>query len=205
MVDPYFCLILLSLLSRECRFPQLPQMQCVALMLATLSCHCMKIIILTHWGRVTHTCVSKLTIIGTDNGLPPAPSQYLNQYWNIVNSNFRNRRQWNRKRNSQISIQRNAFENVVCEMAATLSRPQCVKPKWKPSISVIIEIIVGFFIRGLSHSEMSRITSVPQCGISKVLRHVRYLVIPAVLPLFTKRTYVLPQDLVKSRNREIRV
>ena len=27
--------------------------------------------LLTHWGRVTHICVSKLTIIGSDNGLPP--------------------------------------------------------------------------------------------------------------------------------------
>ena len=26
---------------------------------------------LTHWGRVTHICVSKLTIIGSDNGLLP--------------------------------------------------------------------------------------------------------------------------------------
>ena len=26
---------------------------------------------LTHWGRVTHTCVSKQTIIGLDNGLSP--------------------------------------------------------------------------------------------------------------------------------------
>ena len=27
--------------------------------------------VLTHWGRVTHICVNKLTIIGSDNGLPP--------------------------------------------------------------------------------------------------------------------------------------
>ena len=26
---------------------------------------------LTHWGRVTHICVSRLTIIGSDNGLSP--------------------------------------------------------------------------------------------------------------------------------------
>ena len=26
---------------------------------------------LTHWGRVTHICVSKLTIFGSDNGLSP--------------------------------------------------------------------------------------------------------------------------------------
>ena len=24
-----------------------------------------------HWGRVTHMCVGKLTIIGSDNGLSP--------------------------------------------------------------------------------------------------------------------------------------
>ena len=26
---------------------------------------------LTHWGRVTHICVSELTTIGSDNGLSP--------------------------------------------------------------------------------------------------------------------------------------
>ena len=26
---------------------------------------------LTHWGRVTHICISKITIIGSDNGLSP--------------------------------------------------------------------------------------------------------------------------------------
>ena len=36
---------------------------------------------------------------------------------------------WNLKQNSYIFIQENAFENVVCEMAAILSRPQCVKDK----------------------------------------------------------------------------
>ena len=30
---------------------------------------------LTHWGRVTHTCVGKLTIIGSDNGLSPGRRQ----------------------------------------------------------------------------------------------------------------------------------
>ena len=32
---------------------------------------------LTHWGRVTHTCVSKLTIIGSDNGLLPGRHQAI--------------------------------------------------------------------------------------------------------------------------------
>ena len=31
--------------------------------------------VLTHWGRVTHICVGKLTIIGSDNGLSPERRQ----------------------------------------------------------------------------------------------------------------------------------
>ena len=32
---------------------------------------------LTHWGRVTHICVGKLTIIGPDNGLSPGGRQAI--------------------------------------------------------------------------------------------------------------------------------
>ena len=32
---------------------------------------------LTHWGRVTHICVSKLTIIGSDNGLSTSRRQAI--------------------------------------------------------------------------------------------------------------------------------
>ena len=32
---------------------------------------------LTHWGRVTHICVNKLTIIGSDNGLSPGQRQAI--------------------------------------------------------------------------------------------------------------------------------
>ena len=32
---------------------------------------------LTHWGRVTHICVSKLIIIGSDNGLSPSRHQSI--------------------------------------------------------------------------------------------------------------------------------
>ena len=32
---------------------------------------------LTHWGRVTHLCVSELTIIGSDNGLSPGRRQVI--------------------------------------------------------------------------------------------------------------------------------
>ena len=60
--------------------------------------------LLTHWGRVTHICVSKLTIIGSDKWLVawPAPSHYLNQYWNIVDWTLRSKLQWNFNRNPNI-------------------------------------------------------------------------------------------------------
>ena len=39
-------------------------------------------ILLTHWGRATHKCVGKLTIIGSDNGLPPGRRQAF--IWTIA-------------------------------------------------------------------------------------------------------------------------
>ena len=37
---------------------------------------------LTHWGRVTHICVGKLTSIASDNGLSPGRRQAI--IWNIA-------------------------------------------------------------------------------------------------------------------------
>ena len=56
-----------------------------------------------------------------------SPGHYLKQCWNIVNWTLRNKLQWNFIWISNIFIQENAFESVICEMAAILSRPQCVK------------------------------------------------------------------------------
>ena len=84
---------------------------------------------LTHWGRVTHICVSKLTIIASDNGLSPGRRQAI--IWTsagiLLIWTLRNKLQWNFNHNSNIFIQENAFESVVWEMTAFLSRPQCVK------------------------------------------------------------------------------
>ena len=38
--------------------------------------------VLTHWGRTTHTCVGKLTTIGSDNGLSPGRRQAI--IWTIA-------------------------------------------------------------------------------------------------------------------------
>ena len=84
--------------------------------------------LLTHWGRVTHICVGNLTIIGSNNGLSAGRRQAI--IW--TNAGILLIGPWGTQkfnRYSNIFIQQNAFENVVCEMASILSRPQCVKPQ----------------------------------------------------------------------------
>ena len=46
------------------------------------------------------------------------PSHYLNQCWNFVDWTVMNMFQWHLNRNAYIFIQENAFQNVVCKMAA---------------------------------------------------------------------------------------
>ena len=50
-----------------------------------------------------------------------APSHYLNQCWHIVNWTIGNKFQWNFNRNSNIFIQENAFENVLCQNGTSLT------------------------------------------------------------------------------------
>ena len=86
---------------------------------------------LTHWGQVTHICVSNLTIIGSDIGLSPDQRQAIictNAGIFLIEpleTNF----EWKFNRNSNIFILQNALENVVCKMASILSLPQCVNTK----------------------------------------------------------------------------
>ena len=75
---------------------------------------------LTHWGRVTHICVVKLTIIGLcDKPLSKPMLEYCSlNPWEQVSVKC-----WSE---FKIIFHDNALENVACEMASILSRPQCV-------------------------------------------------------------------------------
>ena len=93
---------------------------------------------LTHWGRVTHICVSDLTSIGSDNGLSPGRRQAIIRtnagilLIRPLGTNFSDFF----SRNSNIFIQEKAFESVVCEKAAILSRPQWINSS-SPSAAYI--------------------------------------------------------------------
>ena len=97
-------------------------------MCARIYMHGQSLLCLTHWGRVMHICVWKLTTINSDNGLSPARRQAI--IWTnagilllILGANFSEIF----SEIHRILIHENAFENVVYEMAAILSRPPCVK------------------------------------------------------------------------------
>ena len=75
---------------------------------------------LTHWGRVTHICVSKLTITGSDNGLSPGRRQAIIQTNDVI--------LWNGPSGINISeiligIQTFSFKKMRCKMSS---------PKWHP-------------------------------------------------------------------------
>ena len=63
--------------------------------------------VLTLWGCVTHIWLVACS----------APSHYLNQCCNILNWTLENKLQWKFNQNSSIFIEKNSFENVICEMA----------------------------------------------------------------------------------------
>ena len=87
-------------------------------------CSCnFECIVLTHWGRVTHTCVGKLSIIGSDNGLSPGRRQAI--IWTIAGilligpwgTNFSE---------IFISIHTFSFKKIQLKMSSGKWRPFCL-------------------------------------------------------------------------------
>ena len=83
----------------------------------------------TYLPLVPHICVGELGQPYFKYWLVAclAPSHYLNQCWVIVNGTLRNKLQWNFNQSSWIFIHRNAFEDIICKIAAILSQPKYVK------------------------------------------------------------------------------
>ena len=75
---------------------------------------------LTHWGRVTHICVSELTIIGLDNGLSPGRRQAI--VWNNAGL-LLIEPLWTNVSEVSIGIQTFSFKNMHLNMSV----------KWRPS------------------------------------------------------------------------
>ena len=87
-----------------------------------------KAVMLTHWGRVTHICVSKLITIGSDNGLSPGQHQAIiltNAGIFLIGALGTNVSEILIKI-CTFSLKKMLFKNLVWKKAAILSRPQGV-------------------------------------------------------------------------------
>ena len=92
--------------------------------------------LLTHWGRLTHICVSKLTIAGSDNGLSPSRPQAIiwTKCWNIVNWTHGSKIQWNFNRSLYIFIKKSAFQYVFWKMAGIFLSASVLNMYWTRSL-----------------------------------------------------------------------
>ena len=90
-----------------------------------------------HWGRVTHICVSKLTIIASDNGLSPGRRQAI--IWNnavilsirLLGTNF-----------SEILIEilTFSFKKMYLKISSGKRRPFCL------GLNVLMEFVLPFLL-----------------------------------------------------------
>ena len=102
---------------------------------------------LTHWCRLTHICISKLTTIGSDNGLSPDRHQAI--IW--TSARFCQLNPWEQTsvkfhRILYIFIDENAFEIVVWKLAAILPRPQCDNPPGPEVVESIRWLLMQRFV-----------------------------------------------------------
>ena len=92
--------------------------------------------VLTHWGRVTHICVSKLTIIGSDNGLSPRRRQAII---------------WTNAAMLLIGPLGTNFSEILIEILTFSFKKMCLKvssAKWRPfclGLNVLIGQLRGFY------------------------------------------------------------
>ena len=127
---------------------------------------------LTHWGRVTHICVGKQTIIGSDNGLSPGRRQAIT--WTNAGilligpfgTNF-----------SEISIKILTFSltKIRLKVSSAKWRPFCLGLnvlKWEAIVSAIDlydDVVLHYtFIKGIVSGTtlMIAITGKEQCDMS---------------------------------------
>ena len=142
-------------------------------------------VVLTHWGRVTHTCVSKLPIIGSDNGLSPGRRQAI--IWTHVGilligplaTNF-----------SEISIKIHTFslKKIHMKMSSAKWRPSCLGLNVLTFVSDSINSSLLYLIPIFNIKMLVRIyntISMAQCktAIAPLLMHWRYHSLMSAKPL----------------------
>ena len=90
---------------------------------------------LNHWGRVTHICVSKLTTIGSDNGLSPGRHQaiiWINAEISLIGplaTNFSE---------IVIEIYTFSFKKMHLKVSSAKRRPFCLGPNVICRVNIVV-------------------------------------------------------------------
>ena len=132
---------------------------------------------LTHWGRLTHICVGKLTTIGSDNGLSPGRRQAI--IWTNagilliwpLGTNFNE---------ILIGIQTFSFKKMHLKMSSAKCRPFCLSLNvlrlWFVASSVpcyflnLCWLVVNWILRNcfnqlsIQNSSLKKISCTLSCG-----------------------------------------
>ena len=100
-------------------------------------CRCDPKCWLNYWGRVTHICVSKLSTIGSDNGLAPGWCQAI--IWTNAETFFS--RTFGTNFNEILSeVHTSSFKKMHLEMSSAKWRPFCLREDeliYSPPIGVV--------------------------------------------------------------------
>ena len=117
------------------------------------SVHYQKITFLTHWGRVTHICVSNITIIGSDNGLSPGWHQAIT---------------WTNAGILSIGTLGTNFSEILIEILTFSSKNMRLKVssgKWRP-FCLGPNVLSGIFshLTGGMHTQVSKMLNLSSPG-----------------------------------------
>ena len=112
--------------------------------------NCIRYQSLTHWGRVTHICVSKIIIIGSDNGLSPDRRQAI--IW--TNAGILLIGPWGTNF-SEIStvIQTFSFKKMHVKMSSAKWRPFCF------GLNVLTCLLKTRWVDGTPTTEVTPVTT----------------------------------------------
>ena len=133
---------------------------------------------LTHWGRMTHICVSNLTIIGPDNGLSPGRRQAF--IW--TNARILLIGPWGRNFSEiLIGIHTFSFKKIHLKISA----------KWRP-------FCLGLKVLTLNHWHHLVIDYI----ICKTIPFIQFQALSLNFLIFAPYTFVTDQNSIKLLNLE---
>ena len=125
--------------------------------------------LLTHWGRVTHICVNKLTIIGSDNGLSPGQRQAI--VWTNAGILLIGPL-WTNFSEILIAIHTFSFKKMHLKMSSGKWRPFCLGLNVLKHISVLFPEVFSSLLLPLQWCHLSISNHQLNCFLNSLSKEI---------------------------------